>query len=188
MVFGACPAEFSAKILIRPVFGFVRFRVFVRRRGSRVPGRGAASAARQDKKSAVVAFLPYDHFPYGQLARPPSTKGCAHIPVVLDPRRERFRAFHGEDWILFGLPVGARQVAETDLKGRSTGRSGTSFVAADAQYGRGRPCDARGAYWGGRDGRLETFFPAVRFGARYLLIIVYEGEGTFVRTKVRRYI
>jgi hypothetical protein len=84
--------------------------------------------------------------------------------------------------------VGARQVAETDLKGRSTGRSGTSFVAADAQYGRGRPCDARGAYWGGRDGRLETFFPAVRFGARYLLIIVYEGEGTFVRTKVRRYL
>ena len=140
MVFGACPAEFLAKILIRPVFGFVRFRVFVRRRGSRVPGRGAASAARQDKKSAVwvvskaVAFLPYDHFPYGQLARPPSTKGCAHMPVVLDPRRGRFRAFHGEDWILFGLPVGARQVAETDLKGRSTGRSDTSSAAADARY------------------------------------------------------
>ena len=86
------------------------------------------------------------------------------MPVVLDPRRGRFRAFHGEDWILFGLPVGARQVAETDLKGRSTGRSGTSFVAADAQYGRGRPCDARGAYWGGRDGRLETFFPAKNDG------------------------
>ena len=148
-----------AKILIRPVFGFVRFRVFVRRRGSRVPGRGAASAARQDKKSAVVAFLPYDHFPYGQLARPPSTKGCAHMPVVLDPRRGRFRAFHGEDWILFGLPVGARQVAETDLKGRSTGRSGTSFVAADAQYGRGRPCDARGAYWGGARRTPRDFFP-----------------------------
>ena len=49
---GACPAEFLAKIVIRPVFGFVRFRVFVRRRGSRVPGRGAASAARQDKKIA----------------------------------------------------------------------------------------------------------------------------------------
>ena len=48
----ACPAKFLAKILIRPVFGSVRFRVFVRRRGRRVPGRGATSAARQDKKIA----------------------------------------------------------------------------------------------------------------------------------------
>ena len=50
----ACPANFLAKILlvIRPVFGSVRFRVFVRRRGRRVPGRGATSAARQDKKIA----------------------------------------------------------------------------------------------------------------------------------------
>jgi len=46
--------------------------------------------------------------------------------------------------------VGARQVAETDLEGRSTGRSDTSFAAADARYGRGRPCDARGACWGAR--------------------------------------
>ena len=53
--------------------------------------------------------------------------------------------------------MGARQVAETDLKGRSTGRSGTSFVAADAQYGRGRPCDARGAWWGGATDASRRF-------------------------------
>ena len=46
--------------------------------------------------------------------------------------------------------MGARQVAETDLEVRSTGRSDTSFAAADARYGRGRPCDARGACWGAR--------------------------------------
>jgi len=45
--------------------------------------------------------------------------------------------------------VGARQVAETDLEGLSTGRSDTSSVAADTRHGRGRPCDARGACLGG---------------------------------------
>ena len=147
----------------------MRFRVFVRPRGGRVPRRGAASAARQDKKIALVvskavAFLLNGHFPYGQLVRLPGHERLRTHAGGPGPRGGRFRAFHGEDWILFGLPVGARQVAETDLKGRSTGRSGTSFVAADAQYGRGRPCDARGAWWGGRDGRLETFFPAKNDG------------------------
>ena len=45
--------------------------------------------------------------------------------------------------------MGARQVAETDLEGRSTGRSDIPFAAADARYGRGRPCDAREACWEG---------------------------------------
>ena len=103
MVFGACPAEFLAKILIRPVFGFVRLRGFVRRRGSRVPGRGAASAARQDKKSSfwvvskAVAFLHNGHFPYGQLARPLGHERMRTHAGGPGPRRGRFRAFHGEE-------------------------------------------------------------------------------------------
>ena len=60
--------------------------------------------------------------------------------------------------------MGARQVAETDLKGRSTGRSDTSSVAADTRHGRGRPCDARGACWGGVTAASKTFFPAKNDG------------------------
>ena len=99
----ACPAKFLAKILIRPVFGSVRFRVFVRRRGRRVPGRGATSAARQDKKTPVrvvpkaLAFLPNGHFPYGQLVRPPGHERMRTHAGGPGPRRGRFWAFHGEE-------------------------------------------------------------------------------------------
>jgi hypothetical protein len=55
------------------------------------------------------------------------------------------------------LPVRARQVAEPDLEGRSTGRSDTSFAAADARYGRGRPGDARGACLGGATDASRLF-------------------------------
>ena len=99
----ACPAKFLAKILIRPVFGSVRFRVFVRRRGRRVPGRGATSAARQDKKSPVrvvpkaLAFLPNGHFPYGQSVSPPGHERMRTQAGGPGPRRGRFWAFHGEE-------------------------------------------------------------------------------------------
>ena len=53
--------------------------------------------------------------------------------------------------------MGARQVAETDLEGLSTGRSDTSSVAADTRHGRGRPCDARGACWGGVTAASKLF-------------------------------
>ena len=63
--------------------------------------------------------------------------------------REQNRPSACLHWILFALPEGARQVAETGLEGRSIDRSDTTFAAADARYGRGRPCDARGACLGG---------------------------------------
>ena len=129
--------------------------------------RGAARRPRRakTKKSPVrlvskaLAFLPNGHFPYGQLVRPPACRWAwTEKSAVLGV------SWRGGSGIVLGLPVRARQVAEPDLEGRSTGRSDTSFAAADARYGRGRPCDARGACWGGRDGRLETFFPAKNDG------------------------
>ena len=96
----ACPAKFLAKILIRPVFGSVRFRVFVRRRGRRVPGRGATSAARQDKKNRRSGWFrrpshssPTVTFPMGNQSDPPGTKGCAHMPVGLDREEGGFGRF-----------------------------------------------------------------------------------------------
>ena len=87
MVFGACPAEFSAKILIRPVFGFVRFRVFVRRRGSRVPGRGAASAARQDKKIGGLGGFEGRRFP--------PLRSLSLWAISQTPEHERMRTHAG---------------------------------------------------------------------------------------------
>ena len=80
----------------------MRFRVFVRPRGGRVPRRGAASAARQDKKIALVvskavAFLLNGHFPYGQLVRLPGHERLRTHAGGPGPRGGRFRAFHGED-------------------------------------------------------------------------------------------
>ena len=80
----------------------MRFRVFVRPRGGRVPRRGAASAARQDKKIALVvskavAFLLNGHFPYGQLVRPLGHERMRTHAGGPGPRRGRFRAFHGEE-------------------------------------------------------------------------------------------
>ena len=168
----ACPAKFLAKILIRPVFGSVRFRVFVRRRGRRVPGRGATSAARQDKKIAGPGgsegprIPPQRSLSLWAISQTPRARKDAHTCrwAWTEKRAVLGVSRRGDQWILFGLPVRARQVAEPDLKGRSTGRSDTYFAAADARYGRGRPCDACGACWGGRDGRLETFFPAKNDG------------------------
>ena len=157
----ACPANFLAKILlvIRPVFGSVRFRVFVRRRGRRVPGRGATSAARQDKKIAGPGGSEGPRIPPQRSLSLWAISQTPRMPVGLD-REEggfgRFMARRFRDPVL-GLPVRARQVAEPDLEGRSTGRSDTSFAAADARYGRGRPCDARGACWGGATDASRLF-------------------------------
>ena len=138
----ACPANFLAKILlvIQPVFGSVRFRVFVRR-----PQRSLSLWA---------------------ISQTPRARKDAHTSrwAWTEKRAVLGVSRRGDQCILFALPVRARQVAEPDLEGRSTGRSDTSFAAADARYGRGRPCDARGACWGGRDGRLETFFPGKNDG------------------------
>ena len=95
----ACPAKFLAKILIRPVFGSVRFRVFVRRRGRRVPGRGATSAARQDKKIAGPGgsegprIPPQRSLSLWTISQTPGTKGCAHMPVGLDREEGGFGRF-----------------------------------------------------------------------------------------------
>ena len=74
------------------------------------------------------------------------------------------RAVSGVSFDPVLIARGRAASCRNDLEGLSTDRSDTSLVAADARYGRGRPCDARGAWWGGRDGRLETFFPAKNDG------------------------
>ena len=100
---GACPAEFLAKTLIRPVFEFVRFRVFVRRRGSRVPGRGAASAARQDKNIAGLGGFegrripPQRSLSLWTISQTPRARRMRTHAGGPGPRRGRFRAFHGEE-------------------------------------------------------------------------------------------
>ena len=163
----ACPANFLAKILlvIRPVFGSVRFRVFVRRRGRRVPGRGATSAARQDKKIAgPVGFEgpcipPQRSLSLWAISQTPRARKDAHTSrwAWTEKRAVLGVSRRGDQCILFALPVRARQVAEPDLEGRSTGRSDTSFAAADARYGRGRPGDARGACLGGATDASRLF-------------------------------
>ena len=161
---GACPAEFLAKTLIRPVFEFVRFRVFVRRRGSRV--RGAARRPRRAKTktspvwvvSKAVAFLPNGHFPYGQLVRPPGHERMRTHAGGPGPRRGRFRAFHGEEINGSCLIARARTASCRNRPRGSVHRQvGHLFAAADARYGRGRPCDARGACWGGATDASRLF-------------------------------
>ena len=163
----ACPANFLAKILlvIRPVFGSVRFRVFVRRRGRRVPGRGATSAARQDKKIAGPGgsegprIPPQRSLSLWAISQTPRARKDAHTSrwAWTEKRAVLGVSRRGDQCILFALPVRARQVAEPDLEGRSTGRSDTSFAAADARYGRGRPGDARGACLGGATDASRLF-------------------------------
>ena len=163
----ACPANFLAKILlvIRPVFGSVRFRVFVRRRGRRVPGRGATSAARQDKKIAGPGgsegprIPPQRSLSLWAISQTPRARKDAHTCrwAWTEKRAVLGVSWRGGSGIVLGLPVRARQVAEPDLEGRSTGRSDTSFAAADARYGRGRPGDARGACLGGATDASRLF-------------------------------
>jgi hypothetical protein len=99
----ACPAKFLAKILIRPVFGSVRFRVFVRRRGRRVPGRGATSAARQDKKIAGPGgsegprIPPQRSLSLWAISQTPGHERMRTHAGGPGPRRGRFWAFHGEE-------------------------------------------------------------------------------------------
>ena len=83
----------STRLWIREVPGF--------RSASRQPGsgRGAASAARQDKKIAGLGGFESRRIPpqrslsLWQLVRPPGTKGCAHMPVVLDREEGGFGRF-----------------------------------------------------------------------------------------------
>ena len=136
--------------------------------------RGAARRPRRakTKKSPVrvvskaLAFLPNGHFPYGQLVRPPRARKDAHTCrwAWTEKRAVLGVSRRGDQCILFALPVRARQVAEPDLEGRSTGRSDTSFAAADARYGRGRPGDARGACLGGATDASRLFSPAKNDG------------------------
>ena len=148
----------------------MRFRVFVRPRGGRVPRRGAASAARQDKKIALVvskavAFLLNGHFPYGQLVRLPGHERLRTHAGGPGPRGGRFRAFHGEDingscldcsWARGKLPKPTsrvyQQAGQTPLPWPPT----LGMAAAGPVTPAGRV--------GGRDGRLETFFPAKNDG------------------------
>ena len=104
----------------------------------------------------------------------------------------------GYQWILFGLLVGARQVAETDLEGLSTGRSDTSSVAADTRHGRGRPVTPAGRvegvtaasklFPGENDGRLAQWHSATNRGLAQSNQPHSSYEGTKVHTYIRTYL
>ena len=160
MVFGACPTSFD-KVLIRPVlFGFVSsgfsFSVEV------AEFRGAAQrCAATRQKSAVwvvskaVAFLPYDHFPYGQLARPRARKD-AHMPVVLDPKEGGFGRFTVRTGSCLDCPWARGKLPKpTSRVGQRAGRAHLSWPPTLSTVAAG-PVTPAGRI-GGRDGRLETF-------------------------------
>ena len=123
------------------------------------------SAARQDKKIAGPGgsegprIPPQRSLSLWAISQTPRARKDAHTSrwAWTEKRAVLGVSRRGDQCILFALPVRARQVAEPDLEGRSTGRSDTSFAAADARYGRGRPGDARGACLGGATDASRLF-------------------------------
>ena len=80
----------------------MRFRVFVRRRGSRVPGRGAASAARQDKNIAGLGVFEGRRIPPQRslsrwtISQTPRARKDAHT-CRWSWTEKRAVSFHGEE-------------------------------------------------------------------------------------------
>jgi hypothetical protein len=149
----------STRLWIRAVPGF--------RSASRSPGSGARRDVRGAPRQKIAGpggsegprIPPQRSLSLWAISQTPRARKDAHTCrwAWTEKRAVLGVSRRGDQCILFALPVRARQVAEPDLEGRSTGRSDTSFAAADARYGRGRPGDARGACLGGATDASRLF-------------------------------
>ena len=153
----------STRLWIREVPVFVRRRVagFRARRGV---------AARQDKKSAVWVVSPPSlssptiTFPVA-ISQTPEHESDAHMPVVLDGPEKRAvsRRFTVRTEIRLDCPWRAAKLPKPTSSGRSTaGRAHLSWPPTLSTVAAGSVTPA--GRIGGRDGRLETFFPAKNDG------------------------
>ena len=157
----ACPANFLAKILlvIRPVWS---------------PGSGARRDVRgapRQKNRRSGWFRRPSHssptvtFPMGNQSDPPGTKGCAHMPVGLDREEGGFGRFTARRSM---HPVCIARARAASC--RTWPRGSVNRPVGHLFRGRRRSVRPRPALWrprgvlGGRDGLLETFFPAKNDG------------------------
>ena len=162
----ACPAKFLAKILIRPVFGSVRFRVFVRRRGRRVPGRGATSAARQDKKIAGPGgsegprIPPQRSLSLWAISQTPGHERMRTHAGGPGPRRGRFWAFHGEEINASCLHCPCARGKLPNLTSRVGQQAGRTPLSRPPTLGTAAagPVTPAGRVWGARR-TPRDFFP-----------------------------